>query len=297
MSRRRSSGRRSERNGRPPNQAADGDASQAPIVRRVASSFSIWPDVSWVSLKEQWPHLVVVFVALFSLYAYSAPRAVALEDNGLFIMSSYFLGIDHPPGYPLHTLLGRLSTLLPVGSIAFRAHLLSAFLGALTCVVTWLLVPARREVLRTWPRMLGIAVIACLLPYAWMVARSRMDPETSFYGPIGDLESFLFFVSRQGFRHVDVSQSAAVADRFRYLAFLLAEMVRQYTPVGAALAGFGLVQQWRRWNVATTCALLAGWLGSSLVLGAMLGFDYEPLMTTVIRRYPLIPYGVLSIWL
>jgi len=346
----------------------------------------MWPDVSWVSLKEQWPHLVVVFVALFSLYAYSAPRTVALEDDGLFIMSSYFLGIDHPPGYPLHTLLGRLFTLLPVGSIAFRVHLLSAFLGALTCVVMWLvvrsllgngvsaytgallyglsatfwsqaiiaetytlntffffalvylalgflatknlrllyvlagvfglslanhwplmllstpclvllLVPARREVLRAWPRMLGIAVIACVLPYGWMVVRSRMDPETSFYGPIGDLESLLFFVSRQGFRHVDVSQSAAVADRLRYLAFLLSEMVRQYTPVGAALAGFGLVQQWRRWNVATTSALLAGWLGSSLVLGAMLGFDYEPLMTTVIRRYPLIPYGVLSIWL
>src|SRR5436309_14836668 len=140
MSSRPSSGRRSESNGRPPNQAADGDASQAPIVRRVASSFSIWPDVSWVSLKEQWPHLVVVFVALFSLYAYSAPRTVALEDDGLFIMSSYFLGIDHPPGYPLHTLLGKLFTLLPVGSIAFRVHLLSAFLGALTCVVMWLVV-------------------------------------------------------------------------------------------------------------------------------------------------------------
>ena len=140
MSRRRSSGRRSERNGRPPNPAADRDAPQAPIVRRVLSSFSMWPDVSWVSLKEQWPHLVVVFVALFSLYAYSAPRTVALEDDGLFIMSSYFLGIDHPPGYPLHTLLGRLFTLLPVGSIAFRVHLLSAFLGALTCVVMWLVV-------------------------------------------------------------------------------------------------------------------------------------------------------------
>jgi hypothetical protein len=339
-----------------------------------------------VSLKKQWPHLVVVFVALFSLYAYAAPRTVTFEDDGLFIMSSYFLGIDHPPGYPLLTLLGKLFTLLPVGSIALRVHLLSAFFGALTCVALWLvlrslfanavsaytgavlyglsatfwsqaiiaetytlntffffclfyvalvflatknlrvlyvfawlfglslanhwplmllstpclvllLLPARREVLRASPLMLGIALVACVLPYAWMVVRSRMDPEISFYGPIPDLESVFFFVSRRGFRHVDVSQSADLTDKLHFQGFLLAEMVRQYTPVGAMLAGFGLVHQWRRFNLATASALLAGWLGSSLLLGAMLGFDYEPLMKAAIRRYPLIPYGILTVWL
>jgi len=329
---------------------------------------------------------VVVFVALFSVYAYSAPRTVTLEDDGLFIMSSYFLGIDHPPGYPLLTLLGKLFTLLPVGSIALRVHLLSAFFGALTCVALWLVVralfadavsaytgavlyglsatfwsqaiiaetytlntffffclfylalvflatknlrvlyvfagvfglslanhwplmllstpclvllllPARCEVLRASPRMLGIAFVVCVLPYLWMVVRSRMDPEINFYGPISDFESLLFFVSRQGFRNVDVSQSADIADKLDYQGFLLMEMVRQYTPVGAALAGFGLVQQFRRLNLSTAFALLAGWLGSSLVLGAMLGFDYEPLMKAAIRRYPLIPYGILAVWL
>src|SRR3989454_8094461 len=144
------------------------------------------------------------------------------------------------------------------------------------CLVL-LLLPARREVLRASPRMLAIAFVACVLPYLWMVVRSRMDPEISFYGPISDFESLLFFVSRQG--------------------FLLMEMVRQYTPVGAALAGFGLIRQWRRFNLAIASALLAGWLGSSLVLGAMLGFDYEPLMKAAIRRYPLIPYGILAVWL
>ncbi len=29
----------------------------------------------------------------------------------------------------------------------------------------------------------------------------------------------------------------------------------------------------------------------------MLGFDYEPLMKAAIRRYPLIPYGILAVWL
>src|SRR5207244_10726492 len=114
------------------------DTPQTSRLTRLAASFSTWPDASPVNLKEQWPHLLVVFVALFGLYAYSAPRTVTLEDDGLFIMSSYFLGIDHPPGYPLHTLLGKLFTLLPVGSIALRVHLLSAFFGALTCAAVWL---------------------------------------------------------------------------------------------------------------------------------------------------------------
>src|SRR5438034_6148281 len=58
------------------------DASQTSRLARLASAFSIWPTVSPVRLKTQWHHLVVVFVALFSLYAYSAPRTVALEDDG-----------------------------------------------------------------------------------------------------------------------------------------------------------------------------------------------------------------------
>ena len=370
----------------PPVPGARRDTPHTSRFTLLASSLSTWPNVSPLNLKKQWPHLVVVFVALFGLYAYSAPRTVTLEDDGLFIMSSYFLGIDHPPGYPLLTLLGKLFTLLPVGSIALRVHLLSAFFGALTCVALWLVVralfadavsaytgavlyglsatfwsqaiiaetytlntffffclfylalvflatknlrvlyvfagvfglslanhwplmllstpclvllllPARCEVLRASPRMLGIAFVVCVLPYLWMVVRSRMDPEISFYGPISGFESLLFFVSRQGFRHVDVSQSADIADKLDYQGFLLMEMVRQYTPVGAALAGFGLVQQFRRLNLSTAFALLAGWLGSSLVLGAMLGFDYEPLMKAAIRRYPLIPYGILAVWL
>ena len=370
----------------PPVPGARRDTPHTSRFTLLASSLSTWPNVSPLNLKKQWPHLVVVFLALFGLYAYSAPRTVTLEDDGLFIMSSYFLGIDHPPGYPLLTLLGKLFTLLPVGSIALRVHLLSAFFGALTCVALWLVVralfadavsaytgavlyglsatfwsqaiiaetytlntffffclfylalvflatknlrvlyvfagvfglslanhwplmllstpclvllllPARCEVLRASPRMLAIAFVACVLPYLWMVVRSRMDPEISFYGPISDFESLLFFVSRQGFRNVDVSQSADIADKLDYQGFLLMEMVRQYTPVGAALAGFGLVQQFRRLNLSTAFALLAGWLGSSLVLGAMLGFDYEPLMKAAIRRYPLIPYGILAVWL
>jgi hypothetical protein len=82
----------------------------------------------------------VVFLLLFAVYAVTAPRTVALEDDGLFIMASHFLGLPQPPGYPLHTLLGKLFTLVPIGPVAYRVHLLSALFGALTGAVVWLVI-------------------------------------------------------------------------------------------------------------------------------------------------------------
>lgn len=43
------------------------------------------------------------------------------------------LGIPHPTGYPLYVLLGKAFSLLPVGSLAIRAELLSAVAAAMAC--------------------------------------------------------------------------------------------------------------------------------------------------------------------
>jgi hypothetical protein len=51
-------------------------------------------------------------------------------DGGDLIVAAFTLGVPHPPGYPAYTLLARLFTLLPVGSIAYRINLLSAVSAA-----------------------------------------------------------------------------------------------------------------------------------------------------------------------
>ena len=76
--------------------------------------------------KADWIQAGISAVLLFALYALTAPRTVALEDDGLFVLSSYFLGVEHPPGYPLFTLVGYLFSHLPFGSVAYRVHLASA---------------------------------------------------------------------------------------------------------------------------------------------------------------------------
>ena len=89
--------------------------------------------------KFNW-HLAAVFIIPLLVYFFSMPLSVALEDDGLFIMSSYFNGVSHPPGYPLHSFIGKLFTLIPVSTIPARVHAVSAFFGALSCVMLWLLI-------------------------------------------------------------------------------------------------------------------------------------------------------------
>jgi 4-amino-4-deoxy-L-arabinose transferase-like glycosyltransferase len=97
--------------------------------------------------RADWAQAALIAALLFALYAATSPRTVAAEDDGLFVLSSYYRGIEHPPGYPLFTLIGHLFTYLPFGSIAYRVHLASAFFGALSGAAAWLcsrtLVPGR----------------------------------------------------------------------------------------------------------------------------------------------------------
>ncbi|NJN97746.1 MAG: DUF2723 domain-containing protein, partial [Anaerolineales bacterium] len=84
-----------------------------------------------------------LFIASFLLYlATLAPSVVTIFDDSLeFQLVTYQLGIAHPTGYPLYTLLGKLFTLIvPVGNIAYRVNLMSAFFGAATVAVVYLLV-------------------------------------------------------------------------------------------------------------------------------------------------------------
>jgi hypothetical protein len=51
-------------------------------------------------------------------------------DSGEFVAVAYLGGVAHPPGYPLHALLARPFTWLPLGSVAWRVNLLSAVCDA-----------------------------------------------------------------------------------------------------------------------------------------------------------------------
>lgn len=81
----------------------------------------------------------IVFGILFSIYALTAYPAVTYTDNGELAAVLTSLGIAHPTGYPLFTILGHLWTYLPLPvSQIFELNLFSAFLTALSGAVFYL---------------------------------------------------------------------------------------------------------------------------------------------------------------
>ena len=103
----------------------------------------------------------------FILYAMTAARSVAtlFDDSLEFHVVLPTLGIAHPSGYPLYTLLGKLATvLLPVWDAAGRTNLLSAlFAGA---AVAMLYVVSRRFA-GSRPAAAVAAAIFALSPTWW----------------------------------------------------------------------------------------------------------------------------------
>jgi hypothetical protein len=79
--------------------------------------------------------LAALSAALIVLVTYAltaAPGTVLLESNAELAVAARHLGCAHSPGYPLHSLTGRLACALGAGDPVFAVNLLSAFFGALT---------------------------------------------------------------------------------------------------------------------------------------------------------------------
>jgi hypothetical protein len=101
--------------------------------------------------------LLTALLFLLSLALYTAtlaPSVVTLFDDSLeFQLVAWQLGIAHPTGYPLYTLLGKLFTLLPLGNVAYRMNWLSAVFGAATVAMLYrlTLLAARPRSARTVP--------------------------------------------------------------------------------------------------------------------------------------------------
>ena len=82
----------------------------------------------------------IVFCASMMLYVRTLAPSVVFADSGELIYSAVKLGVAHPPGFPLYTLVAHLFTKLPVGNMAQRVNFASAFFAALTASMMTLVV-------------------------------------------------------------------------------------------------------------------------------------------------------------
>jgi hypothetical protein len=106
----------------------------------------------------------LVFLIALAVYVATLAPTVLPADSGEFQIAGPLLGVAHPPGYALFTLLARLFSLLPFGEVAWRVNLMGAVTGALTLVVVN---RTARRIVRT--------------PWAGIVAASALGVSTTFW--------------------------------------------------------------------------------------------------------------------
>jgi len=76
-----------------------------------------------------------VFLAALAIYWITLSPGVLPADAGEFQLVAAKLGVAHPPGYPLYTMLAWLSTLITPGNPAYGVNLFSAVAAALAVML------------------------------------------------------------------------------------------------------------------------------------------------------------------
>ena len=82
---------------------------------------------------------ILVFLLPLGLYVKTLAPTYIPVDSAEFALCMHNAGICHPPGFPLYILIGKVFTdLLPVGTLIYKANLLSAIFGAGTILFVFL---------------------------------------------------------------------------------------------------------------------------------------------------------------
>ncbi|MCE5301063.1 MAG: DUF2723 domain-containing protein [Spirochaetia bacterium] len=85
--------------------------------------------------KSKYIAASLLFLAVFFVYTRTMNPVFHSDDSPETIACSYTLGIQHPPGYPLPALTGKIMTMFMPGNKGFAVNLQSAVYGALAAVL------------------------------------------------------------------------------------------------------------------------------------------------------------------
>jgi 4-amino-4-deoxy-L-arabinose transferase-like glycosyltransferase len=270
-----------------------------------------WPAGNRLARNRLWLP-ILLFIGFFGLYLFTLAPDLLPADNGEFQLVAANLGVAHPPGFPLYTLLAHLMTRLPVGPTdAYRVNLLSAVTSSLTVVLVYLSATAIGR-----GRLAGLiaalalgtattfwaqattanirsltALLAALTFYALIRFRSARPD-----GPTGRADGFLFLavagLSLGLTHHVSLIFMAPVF--VVYVIWLDRALVRQpgrwlrLLPAVAIGLLPWLYLLWRgragAWGAPADLATLGGFVNHVLALGFRGDFFYFTSLDTLLPR-------------
>ncbi len=182
--------------------------------------------------------ILALFFALASLALYAAtaaPSVATLFDDSLeFQVVLPTLGIAHPSGYPLYTLLGRLWTLLlPLRDPAGRANLLSAVAAAAAVGVFFLVA---RRLAGSRPAAV-IATVALIISPTWW-SQATIAEVYALHGLLVAL--FLYCLLRWEGTPVAAGRRQVAAGGAGSSSFQLPASNTRWLAAAALVAGLGL---------------------------------------------------------
>src|SRR3954468_15716728 len=90
--------------------------------------------------KKSMGAVALVFLISLFVYFWTLAPTVTLVDSGELIVAARFLGVPHPPGFPLYIILAHLASLVPICNIAQRIHFAAALFAALGAALITLVV-------------------------------------------------------------------------------------------------------------------------------------------------------------
>lgn len=135
----------------------------------VAASMTviIWFSVQTVP-ESRWIGPLLVGGSLLTAYLLTLQRTVGRADTFEFQVTAPVLGIAHPTGYPLYTLIGGLFSVLPLGQVATRINLTSVVSAVGAGILLFILM--RRILKLPFSVALPGAIWVGLTPVLWSQA-------------------------------------------------------------------------------------------------------------------------------
>ncbi len=107
---------------------------------------------------------LLIFLGVMAVYIRTLQPVFNFDDSPETIACAYTLGIQHPPGYPLPTLIGKLFTFLPFANTGFKINLQAAFFGALSIVLLFFILgEVLKNKIKNEKLLLGVSTAGALM--------------------------------------------------------------------------------------------------------------------------------------
>ena len=131
------------------------------------------------------------FLAIWGLYIVKIAPTYIAGDSAETIMAFNCLGIQHPPGYALNTIIGKIFLLIPVGNIMFRGAMMAMFFNVITASVLFIMALAIFAEKEKKYEVLFVSLMTALL---YLFSNTVFFQGLSAKGSVYTLQGFLIAV-------------------------------------------------------------------------------------------------------